>query len=125
MRNLGPRVYVKRDEESSIGRGCILHGAHFRPEIAKIVWAACRAAPLHTASITLTEGARDIRDTRDMHEELRALDLTFLMPGKRSPTVEEYEHLQSGMKSLLGHDYDVIAHGDGPNIHIHTELDPK
>jgi hypothetical protein len=125
MRKLGPRIHVKNDSESSIGRGCILHGAHFRPEIAKIVWSASRAAPPRTETLVLSEGYRDIRHTRDMHEELRALDITFRLGADMLPTLDEYAAVVARMKALLGPDYDVLVHGENSNRHIHCELDPK
>ena len=125
MRHLGPRIYVKRDEESSVGRGCELYGAHFRPEISKIVWAAANSAPGQAEEVWLTEGYRDIRESRDMHEELRAIDITFRLKHDMLTTLDEYRAVVARMKALLGPDYDIIVHGDGANRHIHAELDPK
>jgi hypothetical protein len=129
MRKLGPRVYVKRDEESSIGRGCILHGAHFRPEIAAMTHSACGAASRvdhKIATVRLTEGARDIRSSRDLHEELRAIDYTFeYANGMRIKTVT-YHEIAREMQNDLGDDYDVESHAvDSDAIHTHCELDPK
>lgn len=128
MRKFGPRVYVKRDDESSIGRGCILYGAHFRPEMAIIVWAACAAARELVPAVDecwLTEGFRDIRDIdakMDRHEVLNALDITFRMqPGDFRPTDTDYHRIKVRMRELLGPDYDVLFHA----AHIHAELDPK
>jgi len=124
--NRGPRVFVKRDEESSVGRGAILYGAHWRPEIAAIVWAACVASKDVSPGIKeviLTEGYRDIRDTRDLHEELRALDITFRLDHQLRPTLGEYARLRDRMKELLGPDYDVLAHGEDTQLHIHSEYD--
>ena len=128
MRKLGPRVYVKRDEESSIGRGCILHGAHFRPEIAKIVWAACHAvtevAPAFD-ELWLTEGYRDVRSSRDLHEELRGLDITFRSAEGLRPMEGAYQAIAKHMEALLGPDYDIVCHAVGSDAsHGHAEYDP-
>ena len=128
MRNFGPRIYVKRDEESTIKRGCRLYGAHFRPEIAAIPHAACNVAHHAYPKFTecwLTEGFRDVREERDLHEEQRALDITFRTQGGWRPTREEYDRVADGMRIVLGRDYDIQVHGKGDNLHIHCELDPK
>jgi hypothetical protein len=125
MRKLGPRILVKRDEESSVGRGAMLYGAHFRPEMAIIVWAAARSAPTRAHELHITEGYRSIRDARDLHEELRALDITFRLPHNMLPTKEEYDAIGQRMRLLLGPDHDVIVHGADSNRHVHCELDPK
>jgi hypothetical protein len=123
------RIYVKRDAESSIGRGCILRGAHFRPEIARIVWSASIAASEVSPAcreVWLTEGDRPRRDSRDLHPELRALDLSFRMIHGLRPTQGEYEHIRDRMRELLGPDYDVVCHAVGTDaLHIHAELDPQ
>lgn len=122
----GPRVIVKRDEESSVGRGCHLTGAHFVPEMAKIVWAACRTAhPVIVAVVMLTEGYRNIRDARDMHEECRAFDITTRDQRGAIGTEAMYEVMAANMGDLLGPDYDIIVHGEGNNLHIHCEYDPR
>ena len=128
MRNLGPRVVVKRDSESSIGRGCDLRGAHFRPEVSAIVHAACQAAHSKTPAVEelwLTEGLRDIRNTRDMHEELRALDITGRLKGGKRANKALLEKIAREMRRTLGPDYQIIVHGKGANLHIHAELDPR
>jgi hypothetical protein len=125
MRHLGPRVFFKRDSESAVGRGADVRGAHFRPEISKIIWAACRAAPLWTTEVWVTEGYRDVRDSRDLHEELRALDFTFRYEDGTRPTDDQYRICARAMEKILGPDYDSIAHGNGLGMHIHSELDPS
>jgi hypothetical protein len=118
------RIHVKRDSESAIGRGGVLTGAHFRPEIARIIWAACQTK--HSIQeIWITEGWRPPRDgRRDLHPELRALDIVCYRGGA---ALGEAEHqlIAIGMVELLGHDYQVIAHDTGSGVHIHAELDPK
>lgn len=80
------RHIIKTDAESSIGRGCILHGGHFRPEIMampRAVDAATAKLFPQFTTIRWTEGWRPARKDergrrrRDLHAELRALDFTI------------------------------------------------
>lgn len=119
----GPRIYVKRDEESSIGRGCVLYGGHFRPEIALIVWASCHTGH-QIDEIRLTEGWRPQGEGRDLHPELRALDLVPYRDDERLDEAEQ-KLIASKFFQHLGPDYDVQAHDAGTGWHIHVELDPK
>lgn len=122
----GPRVIVKRDAESSIGRGAVLFGAHFQPKISAIVMNVCNIVRDMDCgdSVWITEGYRDIRDTRDLHEELLALDLTISNKGvKITPAL--YDEVADRLAMRLGPDYDVVAHGEGPQLHIHAEWDPE
>ena len=120
----GPRVHFKRDDESSVGRGAVLHAAHFRPEIASMIWAFARSCPSWVAEVWVTEGYRSIRKSRDLHEECRALDFTARRSSGFRPLVDEYELIAQACRALLGPDYDIITHGDGANLHVHMELDP-
>jgi hypothetical protein len=122
---LGPRIFVKRDSESSVGRGCVLYAAHFRPEIAMIPRAAAACAPAGTEEVWLTEGYRNIRDSPDRHEMLCALDITYRLIGDIACTVEMYVASSWAMSTYLGPNYDIPhpKHGSAP--HIHCEYDPK
>lgn len=131
MRNLdqlGPRFIVKRDSESSVGRGCDLRTAHFRPEMAAIIWACgqgCMSLDTRIKEVWITEGARSIRDSRDLHEELRAFDFTLRREdGTRSSEVV-MRRVGAVMGKLLGPDYQIIVHGEGLSLHIHAEIDPR
>lgn len=122
------RVYVKRDEESSIGRGCILYGAHFRPEMSAVVYEAVRATERQfpkARELWLTEGWRNIRPTRDLHQEKRAFDITLRHKPDVRFTRDEYRLVAIEMRKRLGPDYQIVVHGEGANIHIHAELDPR
>ncbi len=123
-RPAGPRVIFKDDRDSAIGRGAILYGAHFRAEVSKIVYVVAQTAPHHLDVVVISEGWRDTRDTRDLHEESRALDVSLRdMPGGEigSQMAESWCHR---LRDTLGPDYDVQSHGDGDNWHLHIELDP-
>lgn len=122
-RTLGPRIYIKRDEESSIARGCQMYAAHFRPEIAIIPRIATAVAPFTCEEVWLTEAHRKIRDTRDLHEELCAFDITYHLTDDFRPTKVEYGMAVDRMSIFLGPDYDILAHGVGDNLHIHCEYE--
>lgn len=121
----GPRIIVKRDEESSIGRGCILYGAHFREGVSHIPRLICACAPLKCQIVYLTEGWRDIRDSRDLHETLCAFDATLEMPMGMRATESEYEQTAQRLRIALGPGYDVIPHGEGMGLHLHIEWDHR
>ena len=129
---LGPRILVKPDAESSIGRGCELYGAHFRPEMAVIPHAMAAASqnlyPGKFAVMRMTEGKRPPRKqgVRDLHAELRAEDFTFeTFTGLRA-TEQELRNIAFKAKETLGDDYDVEIHAVGSDaVHIHAELDPQ
>ncbi len=124
--NHGPRIIVKADANSSIGRGCILYGAHFRPEMACIPYWVARTAPEELDEVVLTEGWRDVRDSRDLHEELRGIDVSLngLADGGGESKKSKAESWAARLRERLGSDYQVILHGDGLNYHMHCELDP-
>ena len=124
MTPTGPRIIVKRDTESSIGRGAALYLDHFRPHVSVMIWAIARACPDSCTELWITEGHRKIRDTRDLHEECLALDFTFRDGEQRLIEVELHEIAREA-RSTLGDEYDLIAHGSGSNLHIHAEYDPK
>ena len=125
--NLGPRVIFKDDRDSASGRGCRMFAAHFTHYVMAILIHGVQAFSLDKTVkvIRLTEGHRHIRDTRDLHEECRAFDFTAEMEeGTRIPRAA-YERVGHQMRKWLGSDYDVIVHGEGTNLHIHAEYDPK
>jgi hypothetical protein len=121
----GPRIIFKDDRDSSIGRGCILYAAHLRPEVIAIVRAAALEAPEGLEVITISEGWRDIRERRDLHEEARAFDISLNgIPGPDEIREAVGDDWGARIAKRLGGDYDVIVHGEGSNLHIHVELDP-
>jgi len=122
----GPRIHFKRDEESAIGRGAVMHGAHFRPEVASMVWAACRgSASFGWPELWVTEGWRPSSDRRDLHSELRAIDISCRhIEGDEKSRVNTAGIWAKHVASLLGPDYDVVVHGARSNLHLHVELDP-
>lgn len=121
----GPRIIFKDDRDSSAGRGCVLYGAHFRPEVIAIVIATIETAPASLETVTFTEGWRDIRDRRDLHEEARAFDvkLNDIAKGLTACRVKGREWA-ARIRKRLGPAYDVHVHGKGWNLHVHIELDP-
>ncbi len=121
----GPRIIVKDDRDSTVGRGGVLFAALFRPEIAILPRLVAACAPMRAEVVRVTEGHRKIRETRDRHEDLCALDFTIEMPAGMRAIEPEYEQVADRMRIFLGPDYDIVVHGEGLGLHIHVEWDPK
>lgn len=122
----GPRILFKTDAQSSIGRGAVLFWEHFRPHMAVIIECVGRACQQQQIGdeVTVTEGWRKIRPQRDCHEERAAFDFTIEEDDVRIP-FDHYRIVANVVKHMLGPKYDVIVHGEGMNLHIHIEFDPK
>ncbi len=121
----GPRIIIKDDRDSSIQRGCVLYAGHFRPELACIIYHAAQTAPHEVSAIIVSEGWRKIRDSRDLHEELRAFDLSLnVISGDFGERRQVATSWADRMRKRLGEDYEIIVHGKDANLHIHVELDP-
>lgn len=125
-RNLGVRIIFKRDSESSVGRGAVIYRAHFRPEMANILYSAALTAPRELGEeMWVTEGFRSVRPTRDLHEECRAFDIDCTRISASSYT-SKYNISQNWANSIaneLGPDYQIILHGGEKGLHLHIELD--
>lgn len=119
MNEFGPRIIVKDDRDSSIGRGCEQYAWHYRPEIAAIPRAAAASSPWNTRIVRLTEGYRNIRDTPDDHEDFNAFDITVELPAGARANKAEYEQMAFRMKLFLGPDYGFLVHGEDAALHIH------
>lgn len=119
MSTFGPRLIFKDDRDSSIGRGCVLYGWHFRPEMAAIPRAAAASAPLGCETIRFTEGYRDICDDRDDHEDFNAFDITVEIADEERLNRAHYLQMAQRMKIFLGPDYGYRVHGEGFGEHIH------
>ncbi len=127
MTRHGPRILFKTDDQSSIGRGAVTYGGHFRPEMAKILWAVAKAGRRwNWEEIIVSEGHRDIRDTRDLHKELRAFDFVcHEIEGDEARRHSIYKGWRDATNTLLDDsDYQIIVHGEGGGLHMHIELDP-
>lgn len=121
----GPRIIFKDDRDSSIQRGAVMYGAHFRPEMALIYYHAAQTAPTGLKTMVVSEGYRKIRDTRDLHQELRGIDLSLnTIEGDEAERRSQGTFWATRLQEALGPDYTVIVHGAGRNLHIHIELDP-
>lgn len=121
----GPRIVFKDDRDSSIGRGCVLYAAQLRPEVIAIVIACAKAAPpLRDNMMVVSEGYRSIREKRDLHKESRAFDISCNQIPDEAKREELGRVWARRIEHELGPDYDVIAHGEGANFHLHIELDP-
>lgn len=125
------RIEFKTDAESSIGRGAVLYRSHFTPIMARLVHGMATATEevLPRAKVLrVTEGWRPPREkgVRDLHSELRAFDFTIeFLPGVRA-IIEEYRRVAEKCRAIVGDaDYDFLVHGEGTNLHVHAEYDPK
>lgn len=121
------RIIFKRDSESSVGRGAEIYKAHFRPEIACILyWAAFYAPAELSNEMWVTEGWRSIREGRDLHKEYRAFDIdcTRIKSSSYSKRFVIAQRWASSLSEELGPDYQVILHGGEMSLHLHVELDP-
>lgn len=127
LETLGPRVVFKDDRDSSVGRGCRTYAAHFVPVVMDILRHTVQAFALQkrVAVVRVTEGWRDIRDAKDLHEWARAFDFTAEDADGQRLSRAEYEAVATQIRRWLGSDYDVVVHGEGTNLHIHVEHDPK
>ncbi len=128
MNRHGPRIIFKTDDQSSIGRGAVTYGGHFRPEMAKILWAVAKAARRwNWEEIIVSEGWRlQDDDGRDLHPELRAFDFVcHEIEGDEARRHSIYKGWRDATTTLLDDsDIQIIVHGEGDGLHMHIELDP-
>lgn len=129
----GPRIIFKDDRDSSIGRGCVIYQGMLRPEIICMVTAAAETAPAGMEEMNVSEGWRFVRSDRDLHEELRAWDISA-----RGVPAQDDDHLEVEMAEWAKHirgylsigsegyycSYTAVVHDTGSGLHIHIELDP-
>lgn len=125
------RIEFKTDSESSIGRGAVLYRQHFAARMAVLLEGMATAVEdkLPAArTLRVTEGWRPVREPgkRDLHTEYRAFDFTIeFLPGIRA-LPDEYRAVAERCRELVGDaNYDFEVHGEGTNLHIHAEFDPK
>lgn len=117
---------MKRSIE--IKQRVVLRTAHFRPHMVQIIMVAFATQPETTdGKLVITEGWRDIRDSLDFHEHCAAFDFRCKnLVGASQEERERQGHAWAAvMRERLGSDYDVIAHGEGDNFHVHAEFDPR
>lgn len=100
--------------------GVIINGAHFYPEIVKIVEAARETAPsLEKETVWITSANDSLHMDRSLHYKNRAFDIRIynIVNDVDSEAVSWAERMQKA----LGNNYDVVKEKD----HIHVEFDPK
>ena len=122
----GPRIIFKDDRDSGVGRGCVLYAGHLREEVIGMIRVAAQVAPdLIDNTMVVSEGYRSIRPTRDLHEELRAFDISFnQIQGDYEVRRKVGIEWSDRIRRRLGFGYDLKVHGVGTNLHLHIELDP-
>jgi len=96
-----------------------------------MVAAAAETAPDGMEEMHVSEGWRDVRDSRDLHEELRAWDISARgvvdkeYPSGRTYSVRaQLDQWADRIRGQLGPAYTVVVHDTGSGLHIHIELDP-
>lgn len=125
------RIEFKTDAESSIGRGAVLYRQHFLPRMQVLLEGMARATEERlpaARTLRVTEGWRPQREAgrRDLHTELKAFDFTIEFIRGIRATLEEYQRVAEYCRELVGDaNYDFLVHGEGSNLHIHAEFDPK
>ena len=113
--------------------GVVLKHAHFLPHMTTILQAAIVAAPdnLVDSTVWVTCAHRDIRESLDFHELCAAFDFrckNIDTTGAQDPMAARRifgGNWATRMLTILTPDYDVVAHGEGDNFHIHAEFDPR
>jgi len=105
--------------ELKVKNGVIINGAHFYPEMVRILNVARVTAPeLTDNTIWVTSANDSAHMSGSLHYENKAFDLRTwnIVGGEKSA-----EFWVARMALALGGDYDVILEKD----HIHIELDPE
>ena len=99
--------------------GVVINGAHFLPEIAKIVQVARETAPQLTDDTVWITSANDSKHmVGSLHYENKAFDIrtrNIINKEKFAPKWTE------AMQRELGGDYDVVWE----RTHLHVEYDPE
>lgn len=98
--------------------GVIINGAHFFPEVARIIQCALATAPEFTDETLWVTSANDSQHMLgSLHYENKAFDLRIWnVVGGRA----EVDRWAVRLRTALGYDYDVVVESD----HLHVELDP-
>jgi len=104
----------------------VIYQGMLRPEIICMVAAAAETAPDGMKVMNVSEGWRDVRSTRDLHEELRAWDISARGMIAHDDDELEWEmgRWATRIQDKLGPAYTVVVHDSGSGLHIHIELDP-
>jgi hypothetical protein len=93
-----------------------------------IVQAALHHAPeLQGNVVVITSAKRPDTGGRSKHPMCGAFDFrckTIIAPTE-IVRIGDARIWAERMQHELGSDYDVIAHGEGDNLHVHAEYDPK
>lgn len=125
MNSFGPRILIKTDGESSIGRGCVEYAYHYTHQMADIKRAAAASAPIGAKIVRFTEGYRDIRRSADDHEEFHAFDITVDLENGHRADEAQLNTMAWRMKLFLGPDYGFLVHGERSGLHIHFRFKRK
>lgn len=136
-RTLGPEIRIKP--------GAVLLAAHFRPEVARIFYAAALEAPLLVGDVlVITDAAR--LPTQGANASLHkppaapgehgfaAIDIRTGVGSERregqieapddAQRLEKARHWAARIRARLGDEYDVVFGDAAHHDHIHVEHDP-
>ena len=119
--------HVLQGPEIRFKEGTRLFARHLRPEVARIIWAACMTAHDGQRWVTVSSLWRFIRETRDLHNSFDAVDFSIRdIPAASAAYRAQAAHAWGRrIADILGDDYDVVVHDAGSGLHVHVEYDPK
>lgn len=118
----GPRIVLKRDDASAIGRGAVLLAAHLRQTrlLEALAIVAEEAPELADGTLEVTEG---FRPGTGLHPMCLAFDIGVhaVLAGTELERAQIVERWRQRAQRRLGLDFDLLFEGD----HLHLEHDPK
>lgn len=105
--------------------GVVLTIDYLEPCMTRVLEAGLLTCPGPVLTITDAMRVPVPGGTFSLHYVGRAVDFRIKFSPDETENRRIGDEWASRMASLLGDQYDVIAHGRGPNFHLHTEYDPK
>jgi hypothetical protein len=128
----GPQILIKDGPQ-----GAFLFGGHFAdPFFCRMLEVMAETAPPLAGNVmVVTEGYRRARRDRDLHSELKAVDVRTSVddPGRLGAILGEElsERMVAGrgwadrIRARLGSEYDIVFGDAKHKDHLHGEHDPK
>jgi hypothetical protein len=95
---------------------CKINGAHFDPEVVRMLQVARDTAPKNLNSVWVTSANDGEHKNGSLHYRNRAFDLRVW-----GLTDDERARWAERMQRALGDDYDVVDE----ETHVHCEYDPE
>jgi len=94
--------------------------SNLAPEITKYLWETANAFDELGHECVITSARRPADAKFSWHQYGKAIDLRANHIARRT----DVDKILAKLKVIYGSDYDIIAHGSGPNFHFHIEYDP-